>query len=52
MCSRTLKKMTYNKQKNFRQKDNEEKKGKKAYRLRKQIQEEIEKEIKQYESKH
>jgi len=37
--------------KNYKQRDNEDTKGKKAYRLRKQIQEEQQKEIKDYASK-
>ena len=37
--------------KDFRQKETEEKKGKKTYRLRKQIQEELKKEIKEYADK-
>lgn len=37
--------------KNYRQKDTEEKKGKKAYRLRQQQQEEHKVELKQYANK-
>lgn len=41
--------MTY--KKNFRQKDTEQKKGKKTYRLRKQIQKEQKEEVKLYANK-
>jgi len=41
--------MTY--KKSFRQKDTEQKKGKKPFRLRKQIQEEQKEELKQYANK-